>query len=128
MIKHILDEGRHSQQVKPFATDRQKDKGRKSGLEGSQSHSNQSENTSPADINSQKVIEDDNQSIMSQEATSPAPSDFVNMFYEKKKDLVCETCGEEFEQFDFKGIGKHATENFHYNFKLKGTNLRLGVL
>lgn len=51
---------------------------------------------------------------------------------ENKKNLVCETCGEEFEELiDGKinpQIGEHAIKEHHYSFKLKGTNLKLAIV
>jgi len=52
----------------------------------------------------------------------------VKLFYEKKKRLVCDTCGKEFEEFDNQTIGEHAMQEHHYSFILKGTNLHLAVL
>ena len=53
---------------------------------------------------------------------------YSELFFEKKKDLVCETCGEEFEEFDYEKVGYHALKFRHYTFKLKGTNLKLGIV
>lgn len=50
----------------------------------------------------------------------------IRSIMEKKRDLVCETCEEEF--YSNLDAGKHAIEFQHYSFKLKGTNLKLAVL
>jgi len=42
--------------------------------------------------------------------------DYVKLFFEKKRDLVCETCGKELNQEE---AGKHAMKEKHYGFKLK---------
>jgi hypothetical protein len=53
---------------------------------------------------------------------------YSDLFMEPKKQLVCETCGEEFDRYDYIGPGKHAVKTQHYSFKFKGTNLKLAVL
>lgn len=40
--------------------------------------------------------------------------------------LICQTCFKEFQSTE--EAGKHAQEEHHYTFKLKGTNLILGIL
>jgi len=50
-----------------------------------------------------------------------------DLIMEKKKELSCDKCEKEFDANDMEGIGKHATENQHYSFKLKGSNLKLSV-
>jgi len=49
-----------------------------------------------------------------------------NLIMEKKREMICKNCGKEFNNYE--ELGKHAIKEMHYLFKLKGTELNLGVI